>query len=170
MESLVREKKVEKEEEMVWNLVKQNSASIRATYPLPFINQPTMRGCALPLTKLVPPPHLGGNAIKSFPFPIVNGAAVATQQSFPSNSLTSTLLSSTLHHPHPNPHFSFSPTPTSLHAQQHHQQQQPDEEEENFQVLTSVRSDYNDIMIVDTPKSRMLLLDSSRNNPPSLKV
>uniref|UniRef100_A0A0A0K7K7 PABS domain-containing protein n=1 Tax=Cucumis sativus TaxID=3659 RepID=A0A0A0K7K7_CUCSA len=38
-----------------------------------------------------------------------------------------------------------------------------DEEEEVFQVLTAVTSDYNDIVIVDTPKSRMLLLDSSYN-------
>lgn len=36
------------------------------------------------------------------------------------------------------------------------------EEEEEFQVLTAMKSSYNDIVIVDTPKSRMLLLDSSR--------
>ncbi|XVE98971.1 hypothetical protein REPUB_Repub03eG0155800 [Reevesia pubescens] len=38
-----------------------------------------------------------------------------------------------------------------------------EEEEETFQVLTAVRSKYNDILIVDTPKSRMLLLDSTHN-------
>ncbi|XP_038876687.1 uncharacterized protein LOC120069080 isoform X3 [Benincasa hispida] len=38
-----------------------------------------------------------------------------------------------------------------------------EEEEEVFQVLTAVTSNYNDIVIVDTPKSRMLLLDSSNN-------
>ncbi|XP_028799649.1 uncharacterized protein LOC114754959 isoform X2 [Neltuma alba] len=37
------------------------------------------------------------------------------------------------------------------------------DEEENFQLLTLVKSDYNDIMIVDSPKSRVLLLDSSNN-------
>ncbi|XP_008447062.1 uncharacterized protein LOC103489616 [Cucumis melo] len=38
-----------------------------------------------------------------------------------------------------------------------------EEEGDVFQVLTAVTSDYNDIIIVDTPKSRMLLLDSSHN-------
>ncbi|XWS58864.1 hypothetical protein CRYUN_Cryun08bG0071500 [Craigia yunnanensis] len=36
-------------------------------------------------------------------------------------------------------------------------------EEETFQVLTAVKSRYNDILIVDTPTSRMLLLDSTHN-------
>ena len=35
------------------------------------------------------------------------------------------------------------------------------EEKEEFQVLTATTSYYNDIVIVDTPQSRMLLLDSS---------
>ncbi|KAF5729255.1 hypothetical protein HS088_TW21G01416 [Tripterygium wilfordii] len=38
-----------------------------------------------------------------------------------------------------------------------------EEEEEDYQVLTAVRSKYNDIVIVDTPKSRVLLLDSTHN-------
>ncbi|XP_057787294.1 uncharacterized protein LOC131004616 isoform X2 [Salvia miltiorrhiza] len=37
------------------------------------------------------------------------------------------------------------------------------EEEEEFQVLTAVQSSYNNIVIVDTPKSRLLLLDSTHN-------
>ncbi|KAJ4961752.1 hypothetical protein NE237_021662 [Protea cynaroides] len=36
-------------------------------------------------------------------------------------------------------------------------------EEEEFQVLAAVRSNYNEIVIVDTPKSRILLLDSTHN-------
>ncbi|XP_007028190.2 PREDICTED: uncharacterized protein LOC18598559 isoform X2 [Theobroma cacao] len=36
-------------------------------------------------------------------------------------------------------------------------------EEETFQVLTAVKTRYNDILVVDTPKSRMLLLDSTHN-------
>nr|ACD56612.1 hypothetical protein [Gossypioides kirkii] len=36
-------------------------------------------------------------------------------------------------------------------------------EEENFQVLTAIHTQYNDILIVDTPQSRMLLLDSTHN-------
>ncbi|TXG48430.1 hypothetical protein EZV62_027724 [Acer yangbiense] len=40
---------------------------------------------------------------------------------------------------------------------------QEEEEEEEFQVLSAVRSKYNDIVIVDTPNSRMLLLDSTHN-------
>ncbi|XVE62097.1 hypothetical protein DITRI_Ditri06bG0092100 [Diplodiscus trichospermus] len=38
-----------------------------------------------------------------------------------------------------------------------------EEEDEPFQVLTAIKSKYNDILIVDTPKARMLLLDSSHN-------
>lgn len=34
---------------------------------------------------------------------------------------------------------------------------------EDIKVLTAVRSSYNDIMILETPDSRMLLLDSSQN-------
>lgn len=37
-------------------------------------------------------------------------------------------------------------------------------EEETFQVLTAVKTRYNDILVVDTPKSRMLLLDSTRTH------
>ncbi|XP_022767924.1 uncharacterized protein LOC111312150 isoform X2 [Durio zibethinus] len=43
------------------------------------------------------------------------------------------------------------------------QDEETPEEEETFQVLTAVKSKYNDIVIVDTPKSRMLLLDSTHN-------
>ena len=35
---------------------------------------------------------------------------------------------------------------------------------EDYQVLTALRSIYNDIVIVDTPESRMLLLDSTRKS------
>ncbi|RDY14082.1 speE, partial [Mucuna pruriens] len=107
-----------------------------------------MRGCPLPLTKLAPPPHLGiATNFKCFPFPI---AAIATPK--PSLFLS-------IHHPHSNAHFSSS----SLAAQQQQQLETDDEEEENFQVLTVLKTDYNDILIVDTPKSRMLLLDSSHS-------
>ncbi|GAU33262.1 hypothetical protein TSUD_279360 [Trifolium subterraneum] len=106
-----------------------------------------MRGCALPLTtnaiiNLLPFLH----HIHSFPL----SHSFTIHKSTP---ILSTIIH--LHHPHPFPS-------TSLHAQQ----QQPhneEEEEESFQVLTSLKSDYNDIMIVDTPKSRMLLLDSSHS-------
>lgn len=40
-----------------------------------------------------------------------------------------------------------------------------EEEEGNFQLLMAVKSSFNDILIVDTPKSRMLLLDSTRMLP-----
>ncbi|XP_058084911.1 uncharacterized protein LOC131232589 isoform X2 [Magnolia sinica] len=36
-------------------------------------------------------------------------------------------------------------------------------EEEEFSVLTSIKSSHNDIVIIDTPKSRFLLLDSTHN-------
>ncbi|CAB4276889.1 unnamed protein product [Prunus armeniaca] len=42
-------------------------------------------------------------------------------------------------------------------------EEKKEEEEEEFQVLTAMKSGYNDIVIVDTPTSRMLLLDSSQN-------
>lgn len=45
-------------------------------------------------------------------------------------------------------------------------QEDDDEEEEDFQVLTAVQTSYNHIVIVDTPKSRLLLLDSTRNDSP----
>ncbi|XP_052209819.1 uncharacterized protein LOC127813102 [Diospyros lotus] len=35
--------------------------------------------------------------------------------------------------------------------------------EEEFQVVTAIRSNYNDIVILDTPQGRMLLLDSTNN-------
>lgn len=55
-------------------------------------------------------------------------------------------------------------TTSSSSSDQYDQRQQEEEdEEENFQVVTAVRSKYNDIVIVDTPKSRMLLLDSTCN-------
>lgn len=38
-----------------------------------------------------------------------------------------------------------------------------EDEEEEFRVLIAVSSKYNDIMIVDTPTSRFLLLDSTHN-------
>lgn len=41
--------------------------------------------------------------------------------------------------------------------------EEDDDNGEDFQVLTAVRSNYNDIVIVETPKSRMLLLDSTHN-------
>ncbi|KAL0344224.1 UNVERIFIED_CONTAM: hypothetical protein Sangu_1309800, partial [Sesamum angustifolium] len=38
-----------------------------------------------------------------------------------------------------------------------------DEDEEDFQVLTAIKTVYNHILILDTPKSRLLLLDSTHN-------
>ncbi|KAE8099833.1 hypothetical protein FH972_017784 [Carpinus fangiana] len=43
------------------------------------------------------------------------------------------------------------------------QEDEEEEEEEDFQVLAALRSSFNDILIIDTPNSRMLLLDSSQN-------
>ncbi|PON51224.1 S-adenosyl-L-methionine-dependent methyltransferase [Parasponia andersonii] len=66
-----------------------------------------------------------------------------------------------------NPSFSAKQTPKAnaeKHVQgQRQQDEEDDEEEEEYQVLTSIRSQYNDIMILDTAKSRVLLLDSSHN-------
>ncbi|PSS11282.1 Polyamine aminopropyl transferase [Actinidia chinensis var. chinensis] len=42
-------------------------------------------------------------------------------------------------------------------------EEENDDHDEEFQVVTAIRSNYNDIVIVDTPRSRMLLLDSSHN-------
>ena len=36
------------------------------------------------------------------------------------------------------------------------------DQQEDFQVLTAIKTEYNDIFILDTPKSRLLLLDSTR--------
>ncbi|KAK1325935.1 hypothetical protein QJS10_CPA01g00459 [Acorus calamus] len=40
---------------------------------------------------------------------------------------------------------------------------QDEEEEEEYSVLTSLRTEHNEIVIVDTAKSRVLLLDSTHN-------
>ncbi|KAG5025626.1 hypothetical protein AAZX31_08G159800 [Glycine max] len=110
-----------------------------------------MRGCALPLTKFVPPlPHVAiGIKLKPFTFSIDSTHSLSSTPKHP-------LFLSTHHHSKSNAHFSFS-----VSAQQQQQQQVEADEEENFQVLTALKTDYNDILIVDTPKSRMLLLDSS---------
>ena len=42
------------------------------------------------------------------------------------------------------------------------QKQEEEEEEEEFQLVTAIRSQFNDILILDTPNSRMLLLDATR--------
>ncbi|GMI64802.1 hypothetical protein HRI_000149500 [Hibiscus trionum] len=43
------------------------------------------------------------------------------------------------------------------------QDESPAAEEETFQVLTAIKTAYNDILIVDTAESRMLLLDSTHS-------
>lgn len=60
----------------------------------------------------------------------------------------------------PNPSFYGKQTPKA-NAEKHEQRQQ--EEDEEYKVVTSIRSNYNDILILDTAKARMLLLDSSCN-------
>ena len=45
---------------------------------------------------------------------------------------------------------------------QQQSQKQEEEEEEEFQVVTAIRSQFNDILILDTPNSRILLLDATR--------
>lgn len=64
--------------------------------------------------------------------------------------------------------FSLSPLPKPTHAtasssdqhsQQHEEEEDNDNNDENFEVLTAIRSKFNDIVIVDTSTSRMLLLD-----------
>ncbi|CAK8532144.1 unnamed protein product [Lathyrus sativus] len=107
-----------------------------------------MRGCALSLTT---------NIINSIPFLHIGSSQPSF--SFPSQSLT-------IHNPIPSTSLSLHYHHHSIHAQQHQSQLHDDndkEEEESFQILTSVKTDYNDIKIVDTPTSRMLLLDSSHN-------
>ncbi|KAK1305290.1 hypothetical protein QJS10_CPB11g01915 [Acorus calamus] len=42
-------------------------------------------------------------------------------------------------------------------------QEEEEQEEEEYSVLTSLRTEHNEIVIVDTPKSRVLLLDSTHN-------
>lgn len=106
-----------------------------------------MRGYALALTNLLPPSHFSIDIkFKSFAFSIA-----ATHSLIPTPK-PSLLLST--HHSKSNSHFSFSV------AAQQQQQVQPGEEE-NIQLVSSIKTDYNDILIVDTPKARMLLLDSS---------
>ncbi|KAJ7009281.1 polyamine aminopropyl transferase isoform X2 [Populus alba x Populus x berolinensis] len=58
----------------------------------------------------------------------------------------------------PNAH-----TTTTLQVQGSSSDSNKVEQEEEYKVLTAVKSQYNDILIVDTPKTRMLLLDSTHN-------
>eukprot|EP00258_Populus_trichocarpa_P024748 XP_024440767.1 uncharacterized protein LOC7477773 isoform X2 [Populus trichocarpa] len=58
----------------------------------------------------------------------------------------------------PNAH-----TTTNLQVQGSSSDSNKEEQEEEYKVLTAVKSQYNDILIVDTPKTRMLLLDSTHN-------
>ncbi|KAI9116277.1 hypothetical protein K1719_012444 [Acacia pycnantha] len=102
-----------------------------------------MGGYALPLPKLAPP-RVTHN---SFTFPI---SAIHSIRLHSGNR--STLLCN--HQVKVNAAFSSTSVPA--------RDIEP-EEEESFQVLTVMKSDYNDIMIVDTPKSRVLLLDSYHN-------
>lgn len=116
-----------------------------------------MRGCALPLTKLALPCFTNPNISffsSSFDFPIS-----AIQSRHNSITLRSGKNHSTLKS---KANAEFSSTSVSA---QHREEDEEEEDEENFQVLTVIKSDYNDIVIVDSPKSRMLLLDSSRISP-----
>ncbi|XP_056163380.1 uncharacterized protein LOC130136859 [Syzygium oleosum] len=45
----------------------------------------------------------------------------------------------------------------------HPNSDQEEEDQEEFRVITAMRSEYNDIVIVDTARSRFLLLDSTHN-------
>ena len=45
---------------------------------------------------------------------------------------------------------------------QKQEEEEEEEEEEDFQVVTAIRIQFNDILILDTPNSRMLLLDATR--------
>ncbi|XP_025610115.1 uncharacterized protein [Arachis hypogaea] len=100
----------------------------------------SMSAASLPLTSLVPPPRaLSFPYFKSFHFPIRT----------PNHKFSKRLVA--------NADFSSSaPTSSTVEEEQ-------EEEEESYQVLSAMKSDYNDIVIVDTPKSRMLLLDSTHN-------
>ncbi|CAL0326338.1 unnamed protein product [Lupinus luteus] len=108
-----------------------------------------MRGCTLPLSSLLLHFHLGFNATNYFSFNIPIPSILHSPKS---KALSTPLLYAQ------KPLFSSSSSASSLSPQQ-----QDDDEEENFQVLTAMKTSYNDILIVDTPKSRMLLLDSSYN-------
>ena len=124
-------------------------SSFQFIYPIVLaLNQEnTMIGCALSLTNVLPPSHLSIHIkFKSFAFSIA-----ATHSLIPTPK-PSLLLS--INHSKSNSHFSFSV------AAQQPQQVQPGEEE-NIQLVSAIKTDYNDILIVDTPKARMLLLDSS---------
>ncbi|XP_057726636.1 uncharacterized protein LOC130941992 isoform X1 [Arachis stenosperma] len=103
----------------------------------------SMSAASLPLTSLVPPPRaLSFPYFKSFHFPIRT----------PNHKFSKRLVA--------NADFSSS-APTSSTVEE--EQEEEEEEEESYQVLSAMKSDYNDIVIVDTPKSRMLLLDSTHN-------
>ena len=53
--------------------------------------------------------------------------------------------------------------PQQQSQKQEEEEEGEEEEEEEFQLVTAIRSQFNDILILDTPNSRMLLLDATRN-------
>lgn len=57
----------------------------------------------------------------------------------------------------------FSIRRAEIFAQSAVKQAGEQDETEDIRLLTAVKTNYNDILILETPKSRMLLLDSTRN-------
>ncbi|KAF7824444.1 putative spermidine synthase [Senna tora] len=119
-----------------------------------------MRGSsALPLTKLALPSIANDTFLLTFPI-----SAIRLRHSFCFRSNTTrTRKPFFTHRVKANADFSSASV-----SAQHREEDDDDDDDESFRVLTAVKSDYNDIMIVDTPKSRMLLLDSSRTSSFSL--
>ena len=75
-----------------------------------------------------------------FPFPSLSSRSNSTSISSVSSSISF----------HPKLKARAIPEPTAQ------------DQQEDFQVLTAIKTEYNDIFILDTPKSRLLLLDSTR--------
>ena len=109
-----------------------------------------MRGCALPLTKLAFASITDHRSSFSF--------SVTLNQQWCSLSLHSPKASILF----PSRQFNFKAKANAEFSPSASVVATEAEEEESFQVLSIIKSDYNDIVIVDTPKARMLLLDSSR--------
>ncbi|KHG08451.1 putative spermidine synthase [Gossypium arboreum] len=97
-----------------------------------------------PLTELFFPPLS--------PTPTLTPATFKLRSS--STCCTKTDLTSQHEETPPNPYPKQDETPQAAAAAA---------EEETFQVLTAIHTQYNDILIFDTPQSRMLLLDSTHN-------
>ncbi|OAY54380.1 uncharacterized protein LOC110610508 [Manihot esculenta] len=122
---------------------------------------------SFPLQNLVVSTTPLSNSWKKHPLSPINGSfpfpkASTCSKSYPNATFPCSLISSPLAKQKASSNV-YSLLWASSQDSIRQREEEEEEEDEEYQVLTAVRSKYNDIVIVDTPKARMLLLDSTHN-------